>query len=272
MPGLSVRLYECYVEGVSAIDRVIDAKSRNGTLFKGVSYLLPWISANGAGIDLVPTTGDQCLILASDRNVDNVLGPPSPNSAGGRLTVCIGFKIPVSASSQGLELGGRVPELPPGSMAIRTLSEDGNGGTLILTRGGSALIGANDQCRTLYSPIDSSIIHLFNNWKLIGPGGYVQWRREKGSDVVNYDAQYRVGTDSDSLAVNVHIGGDGDNPLDIVCGPPGGNPYLRVRVDANGEAHIEGESLNITGRAGVDIDGAQVRIKGRQVLGQGDPI
>lgn len=275
MPGLRTRIYECHVTGVHELDRVIDARSRSGRVFKQIGYLLPWISANGSGIDIVPKTGDQCLVLATPEAPRGRQGPPAAREKSASFAVCIGFKVPVSVNSQGLELGERLSSLPQGSMGLRTLSEDGNEALLLLTRGGTALIAANSGCRTLYSPVDSSIIHLFNNWEMNGPGGHVKWMRREGSDVVKYEAQYRVGTAEDTgVRVDVRVGGEGeDDPVDIVVGTPDHQyPYLRVRVDANGEAHVEGESINITGRANVNIDAPQVMIKNRQVLDQGDPI
>lgn len=261
MPGLNVRVYECYVQTVHENDRLLDAVSLNGTRFRRVSYLLPWISAAGSGIDVVPRTGDQCLILAS---------PAGP----GRMVFVIGFKVPTSPKSAGQELGGRLAGLPQGSVALRCLAEDGNSAHVILLPGGTLMLGANDMCRTLYSPVDNSIISIFNNWELKGPGGFVKWLRNEGEDEVSYEAQYRthVGGDEGSI-VDVRVGGDGEDPVEVVVTPAGGkHQSLRISVSADGEAFIEGESINIHGRANVDIDAPNITIKGRQVLGQGDPI
>jgi hypothetical protein len=268
MPGLNVKVYECHVTGVRENDRVVDVRSRNGTVFKQVSYLLPWISSKGSGIDVIPKTGDQCMVLASSQMAGKA------NKGG--MAMVIGFKIPTSPEYAGIELGGRMIDMPQGSIVIRALADSGDEAHLILSSGGSLLIGANDACRTLYSPVDSSIIHVFNNWEMIGPGGYVKWLREEASDAVSYEAEYRtlVDPEQSALRVKVRIGGEGDDPVDVVVGADdtGENPFLRVRVTADGEAFIEGESINIIGRAGVTIDGSNVTIKGRQVLGQGDPI
>ena len=276
MPGLPVEIYECQVRGVHEDDRVIDAVSRTGALFQGVSYLLPWISADGSGIDFVPKVGDQCLILASAVPRANPRGAPFPGQVErGRYVICIGFKLPVTKGAAGLCLGGRLAGLPQGSMGFRAVSEDGNEALLLLTRGGTAIIGANEGCRTLYSPVDSSIIHIFNNWELNGPGGHIKWTRVSGQGHVQYEAEYRTEAiaEQSAMRVNVNIGVDDANPVDVtVSTGPGARPYLRVRVSSSGEAFIEGEIINIVGRAGVNIDGAEVKIKNRQVLGQGDPI
>lgn len=265
MPGLPVQVYECHVTGVRENDRVLDATSRTGVVFKRVSYLLPWITASGSGIDVIPKTGDNCLILKT---------PGNPRQAdGGSMAFVIGFKIPTSPEYEGQELGQRYKDLPQGSMVLRARSEDGNDAHLILSAGGSALIGANDACRTLYSPVDSSVTTLFNSWRLNGPGGYVRWQREPKSSTVSYESEYRVNTSKDEgLRVNVKIGAEGGDPFEVLVGNGGDRPYLRVRVDENGEAHIEGESINIVGRASVSIDAPTVNIKKRPVLGQKDPI
>lgn len=267
MPGLPVGIYECYVKAVHEDDRVIDVVSRGGATFSRVSYLLPWISANGSGLDLVPKTGDKCVVLAS----------PRPRKASsGRYVICIGFKLPVTPNAPGQELGERIQGLPAGSMGFRSVTEDGNEALLLLTRGGTAIIGANTGCRTLYSPVDSSVIHLFNNWEMTGPGGFVKWTRQAGESAVVYEAEYRTEVESEqSGPQRVHIkidGAEGDPVAVTVHAGDTERPYLRVRVSSDGEAFIEGEQININGRAGVNIDGAEIKIKGRQVLSQGDPI
>jgi len=264
MPGLNVKIYECYVTGVHANDRILDANSKGGTVFRGASYLLPWISMNGSGIDCIPKTGDNCIILSTT---------PS-NDSQGRLSFCIGFKLPASEAYNGLELGQRIEGLPQGSMGFRAVAEDGNEALVLLTRGGTAVIGANGVCRTLYSPVDSSVITIFNNWELSGPGGFVKWMRDAGNEVVEYRSQYRVSTaEEEGVRVDIRVGGADADPVNINIGMPNSDqPFLQVLVDKDGKAWLKGESINIVGRAGVTIDGAEVKIKNRQVLGQGDPI
>lgn len=265
MPGRPVRIYECEVTGVRAQDRLLDARSRKGAVFERASYLLPWINADGNGIDLVPKTGDMCMILASD--------PEPRQKDSGRMVMVIGFKVPVNPYVAGQELGKRDPDLPQGSISFRVRSEDGNEAHLILNAGGSLLLGANKTCRTLYSPIDDSITTLFHKWKLSGPGGYVRWERERGSSEVRYEAEYRVDTSEDVGVMRARVNiGPGDNPLDITVEDGGEFPYLRVRVDSNGEAWVEGESVNIIGRASLRLDAPNMTIKKRAVLDQGDPI
>lgn len=264
MPGLPVQVYECQVTGVREDDRVLDAISRNGTTFKRTSYLLPWISANGSGIDVVPKTGDQCLVLATQA---------SPTDSG-RMAFVIGFKVPTNPLYAGQELGERLAGYPQGSVILRARAEDGNEAHVVLNAGGSLLMGANETCRTLYSPVDSSVITLFDNWVLKGPGGYVRWRREPGSGAVSYEAEHRTLVDPEQSAMRTHVrvGGEGEDPVEVTVHDGGPNPFLRVRVDASGEAWIEGESLNLIGRASINIDAPNLTIKKRPVLGQKDPI
>lgn len=269
MPGLTTRVYECSVTGVSEVNRLLSAKSRNGTVFQDVSYVLPWISANGSGYDCVPQTKDKCLILATPERGER-----------GRMAFVIGFQVPPSRQYEGLELGDR-RRLPPGSMAMRAVAEDGNVAEVVCSSGGTVLVSSNETCRTLYSPVDNSVSTLFDNFELLGPGGHVRWRRDERS--VSYRAEYRTNTTMhdervaesrpDDLIVNVNIGGPQDDPLDVtVTSAVGGRPALRVRVDTNGEAWIEGESLNLIGRAAVNIDAPTLTIRGRAVLAQEDPI
>lgn len=279
MPGFESRLYECTVRGVHEDDRVIDVISRGGTPFKNLSYLLPWISAKGSGIDFVPKTDDTCLVLATPEPKRTRGAPRAGGVNRGRYAICIGFKLPVTPGAGGLELGGRRPGLAQGSVCLRAVSESGDDAQLLLTRGGTALLSINDTCRTLYSPVDSSITHFFDSWHMVGPGGSVAWTRKDATNEVTYLAEYqeRVGG-ATGMCLNVKIGGPDTElspvTVDVFDVDRGSieRPYLRVRVTRDGEAFVEGESIHILGRAGVNIDGAQVKIKGRQVLGQGDPI
>jgi hypothetical protein len=276
MPGLKLRLYECQVTGVSSVGRTIDALSRNGTRFAEVGYLLPWTSPDGAGVDFIPKVGDSCLIVAQPQVPKTMEGPSRPRLGGrGRFAICIGFRMVASNMGGGIYGGNRPQDWPQGSVGIRTFSEEGNEAMLLLTRGGTALLAANETCRTIYSPVDSSIIHIFNNWELEGPGGNVLWYRENDSDRVQYEANYRTLADEDQSGtrVRVRVGVSEDDPVEVLVHSGDESlPFLRVRVDSNGEAFIEGQSINIHGEAGVDIDAPQITIKGRQVLGQGDPI
>ena len=266
MPGARVRVHECFITAVYAKDRLIDVQGERGANFRRISYLLPWITASGSGLDIVPQTGDKCLVLAAD----------GADDGRGRLVVCIGFQVPNQSQGAGQQLGGRLESLPEGSVALRCLSGVGDEAMVLLTRGGTVLVSANDGCRTLYSPVDSSIIHIFNNWEMNGPGGHVRWSRKEGEKAVAYHSEYRVHTDG-GLRVNVDINEAGSlqppSPISVtVHNGDVDNPFLRVRVTADGEAFIEGEVINIVGASGIVIDAPEVKIKNRQVLGQGDPI
>ena len=269
MPGQQPRLYECSVLSVRAKDRVLDAQSsRSGTRFTNVSYLLPYINSGGSGFDMVPRVGSQCLILATDR---------AGFGARGRFSVVIGFKSPVTKGA-GLELGGRLADLTEGSLAMRTLDEEGNEAKVICFHGGTVLIGSGDSARTVYSPINSTIAHLFNNWEMTGPGGFVNWVREVGGDDVIYDAEFRVKADPDTpgMRVRVRIGTTGNDPVVLEVARDSGvkpeHPPLRLRVNAAGETFVEGDVINIIGLSGVSIDAPNVVIKGRSVLSEKDPI
>jgi len=262
----SVRAYDCFVTAVRPGDRVIDVRSiSGGARFSNVSYLMPYITALGSGVDCVPQEGDRCLVLASE----------APSAHAGRFVICIGFQLP-TGSGGGLYLGGRDPDLPPGSVAIRAVDELGHEAKVICYRGGTLLIGSGQTATTLYSPIDSSIIHLFNTWEMIGPGGRVTWAREGGKDNVTYAAEYRVKADeeADGFRVNIEIGVDDATPVRVAVTRKKEDdlPALVVTVDGDGVAKIAANQLVVTAYANIDINAPEVTIKGRTVLDQKDPI
>lgn len=277
MPGMKLRLYECQVTGVQSDHRTISAISRNGTRFEAVTYLLPWISANGAGIDIVPKVGDQCLIAAEPEKVRVEGGSLSVNtSASWRYSICLGFKMPGTPRAGGLFLGDRVSGLPQGSVALRTVSENGDEAMLLLTRGGTALIRVNETCQTIYSPVDSSITNIFDNWELKGPGGHVKWRREEDSEVVKYEAEYKTRVSGDTgFKVNVTIDEGASDPVSFEVNNSNlsPDPLIKIYVDATGQVHIEAQSLYIETQANLNIRSrGTFLINNRLVLGQGDPI
>jgi hypothetical protein len=263
VPGLQTKIYECLVTGVLPNDRVLHAKSRNGTRFQNVSYLLPYISARGGGLDCVPEEGDKCLILAAD---------PGPAHRG-RFYVCIGFQAHSSPGSDGLELGRRIKNLPPGSTAIRAVSEDGGDARVVCFKGGTVLIASGEVCQTLYSPIDNAIMHMFNNWEMQGPGGFVRWTRESDSDAVVYESEYRVGVDG-GMRARVEIGADDAEPVrvQVLMSADDPLPPLTLTVNSQGQVTMTVNDLAIEGYAQVSIDAPSVLIKGRRVLDQKDPI
>jgi hypothetical protein len=268
VPGINVKIYECQVTAVRIEDRVFDAKSRNGTPFKNVSYLLPYANLLGGGFDATPRSGDSCIIAADSAS-------SSPTWIG-RWAICLGFRLPVTPNAGGLELGGRITDLPSGSVVMRAIDEEGNDARVVCFSGGTVLLGSGDACQTVYSPVDKSIIHVFNQWEMHGPAGYVRWLRETGSSDPWYRAQYRTRTneDEDALRVDIDIGGSEDNPvrIDVTRLADQEVPNLTIRVDSFGEVFIEGESININGKSSVDITGGTVSILGREVLKQTDPI
>jgi hypothetical protein len=264
MPGRQPRIYECEVLSVSAGDRVITARSFvSGARFSGVSYILPYINSLGSGLDVVPRSGDRCLILATD---------PQGLSKG-RYAVCIGFQTGFSPG-----IGGRRADLTEGSVCLRSVDEEGNDAHVICYAGGTLVIGSGQSARTVYSPINSTIAHLFDNYESRGSGGHFLWNRESGTDQVRLDVEYRTrATPSDTgMRIRVKLGVDPENPvlIEMVNEESGDaeTPPFRLRLSADGQAWLEGESINIIGRAGVTIDAPTVNIKGKPVLGEKDPI
>lgn len=265
MPGVPVRLYECSVLGVSEKDRVLTARSRNGVDFKNISYMLPYVNLLGGGIDFVPKSGDRCLVLASE------MDQRRPTRA--RTAVCVGFEMPPTPQAAGFRLGGRDQTLTPGSVGIHARGEDGSDAYVLCMAGGSVVLGSGGACSTLYSPIDNAVMHVFDAWHMLGSGGHVRWTRD--GSAVAYEAEYRTEVDeaSEAMKVNVRIGGDGSEPVELTVGlgqlDP---PPLRIAVGTNGEVTISGQVINIRGDKSVDIDGGQVTIKGKQVLSEKDPL
>ena len=95
--------------------------------------------------------------------------------------------------------------------------------------------------------------------------------------VGSYEALYRTHTDpeEEAMRVKITIGGDNDDALNVTAGfaDEEENPKFQMRIDAEGEVYIEGESIIINGRAGLDLTSkGQVTINGRQVLAQKDPV
>jgi hypothetical protein len=259
------RVYECEVLSVSASERRIDARSYiTGTKFPGISYALPYMNALGGGVDFVPRSGDRCLVLA----VDSQSG-----LSGGRFATAIGFE---NGFVQGL--GGRRSDLTEGSVCLRSVDESGNDAHVIAYSGGTVVIGSGQSVRTVYSPINATIAQLFDNYEARSSGGHVLWNREPGTDNVTLDAEYRTKSSPQDpgLRLRVQLGLDSENPLVIEAvnedSADQERPPFRLRVSADGQMWMEGESINIIGRAGVTIDAPTLNIKGKPVLGEKDPI
>lgn len=272
MPGRRVRIYECAITGVSPVDRTIDAHSRNGTTFKQVSYLMPYANLMGSGLDVVPRSGDKCLILATDVN-------DQPSMAyRGRLAYCIGFEVPVRQGAAGLRLGGRDPDFTEGTVALRAVGEDGTDARVVCHAGGTVVIGSGKAARTVYSPINNTIASLFDNLELHSSGGTVKWLREPGTDDVSFEAELRTKAVGDTSAVRLRVKvGVEEDPVVIESSPdPGAEassaPFFRIAVTEGGEVNITGNVLNFSAAAAIDIDAPTVTIKGKPVLGEKDPI
>lgn len=264
MTAVSVKLYECTVDRVQPQSRVLDCTSRKGRQFREITYLLPYISAQGSGIDAVPRERDSCLVLAED----------SPSD----YAFCIGFQVPLTLNQQypeALRLGDRQVDLGRGAMAIRAVGDDGSEAKLICYQGGSVLVGSGKQALTLYTPIDNGIINLFNNWELIGPGGFVKWTREEGSSEVKYEAEYRTGVDEDGDSFRVNIGiGVGDDPvsMSVSRGPSDQRPPLTVRVTQDGLVRFEGTCMEFEALGRIEMKAPNIVLNGRRVLARDDHI
>jgi hypothetical protein len=264
MPGRQPRIFECEVISVLADDRVIDARSFvGGTRFNGISYLMPYINSLGSGLDMVPRSGDRCLVLATDVQ----------RLSQGRFAICIGFETGFNPG-----IGGRRGDLTEGSVCLRSVDEEGNDAHVICFAGGTVLIGSGQAARTVYSPIGSTIAHLFDNYEARGSGGHFLWNRDPGSDKIRLDVEYRTRsspTDT-GMRVRVKVGVDPENPVFVEMvnedSADSETPPFRFRLSSSGEAWLEGESINIIGRAGVTIDAPTVNIKGKPVLAEKDPI
>ncbi len=247
-----VMVYECYVESVVPTRRTLNARSRQGKRFVGVSYLLPYMSSIGSGIDVIPEVGAECVVLTGAHKLEFVLG----------------FKLGLSAKVVDTE------ELPDGSLALRAKGEDGSYGYLICAKGGTLFLGSGDSARTVYNPIDKSILHKFNNWEMKGPGGFVTWRRDKASDRVTYEAQYRtrMGKENDGFRTTIQM--SDENPLSIVVDKPNTQDYpaLVLTVDKDGNLVIGGNTIRFEAIGSIEIEAPSVIINQRPVLGQRDPI
>jgi hypothetical protein len=264
MPGLSVKLFECTVEEVSEANRVItSAVSRKGRRFKNLSYMVPYINMLGSGLDFLPQRDDTCLVLAGDP---------------GTFETCIGFKLrPTKGPNGGLELAGRLKSLPPGSMAIRAVGEDGSEARVIAYRGGTVVIGSGALATSVYSPL-GEIKHLFDKFEMNGPGGFVRWRREKGEKTVTYEAEYRVNTDAaqEGMRVNIRIGpaNEKKDPVSIVVSrrKDDAAPALSLTVTKDGEVKFNGNLVDINVLARLIINCPNIVLNGRRILPIDDPI
>jgi len=262
--GRQPRMFECEVLAVNAAARSLDARGISSSRkFPGASYILPYVNSLGGGIDFVPKTGDRCLVMATDQG-----GP-----AAGSLALVVGFETGFVSG-----IGGRMPDLTEGSVCLRSVDEEGNDAHVVAYAGGTLLLGSGRAARTVYSPLDSSIVSLFDNFELRGSGGHVLWNRASGSEKVTLDAEYRTMSrpESPGLRLRVRLGMDDANPLQIEAvndqSSDSSTPPFRLRVTSQGEVYLEGESVNVIGRAAVTIDAPTVNIKGKPVLAEKDPI
>lgn len=264
MPGSLLRLHECRIQAVRQKDRVVDARSVRGRMFKNLSYLLPYINARGSGLDCTPEVGDTCLVLADESGLECI----------------IGFRLTLAEGGDGLELGGRIDPLPDGSMAMRVVGEDGSEARLVCYRGGTVVLGSGALAVSVYTPM-GGISHLFDNWEMTGPGGFVKWARDPQTSIVRYQAEYRVSTDpeADGFRVNVDIAppaaGDSDpTPVRVTVTrkKDDDHPALDVSVGQDGRAHIKANILNIEALATITIDAPNVVVNGRRVRPIQEPM
>lgn len=264
MPGRPTKIYECEVLSVDVGGRLVDVMSvYTGQKFMGIAYATPYLGATGGGMDFIPRPGDRCLVLSTEQQ---------STGSGGRWAACIGF-LNGFASSPSIR-----QSMTDGSVSIRSVDEQGNDAYVVCHTGGTVLIGSGGTARTIYSPINSTIAHLFDNLESRSSGGHFLWNRDVGSGDVRLDAEYRTKADPEEAGarVRVQVGMDEENPVVVEVvntkSSDAGRPAFRMRVSADGQVWLEGESINIIGRAAVTIDAPTLNIKNRPVLTSGDPI
>lgn len=251
MPGSVPRIYECRVQAVRSRDRVLDAMSVRGRQFKDLSYLLPYINALGSGFDCVPNVGDTCIVMAADSG----------------LEVVIGFRVPLVDGGNGQELGGRIDPLPEGSAALRAVGEDGSDARVICYRGGTVVVGSGSLAVSVYTPL-GFIQHLFDNWQLTGPGGFVKWTRQPGTNKVAYSAQYRVRVDEKDAGFRVDVAiGEGETPVSVAVmrQQDDPRPALKISVDNQGVAHLDANVLEVNAFARLECKSPNLILNGRRL-------
>lgn len=252
MPEASARVYECYVRRCYPKQFTVDVQSRQGRNFKRVSYLLPYIRLTGTGINFVPELGAECLVVEGAHGLQLVLG----------------FRMPFSAEQSDRE------DLPPGSIDLCVVSEDGVPARVQLVKGGTVLVQSKNGCRTLYSPSDSSIVHVFSSWEMRGPNGHVLWRRKPGEQHATYEAEYRTKSSRDEPGWRVKIEINDETPMRIRVDRGDDDPAppvdIAVRSDGAVEAVVNRLALRVLGE--LDIIGSDFKVNKRAILPQGDPI
>lgn len=257
MPGSAVRIYECRVQAVRGHDRVLDAISVRGRQFRDLSYLLPYISAMGSGLDCVPNVGDTCIVLATENG----------------LQVVVGFRIVLADGGEGKELGGRVDPLPEGSMAMRAVAEDGSDARVICYRGGTVIVGSGALATSVYTP--GMIQHLFDNWTQEGPGGFIKWTRAQGKDKVEYHSQHRIPVDPAvrGYRVNVDIV-DGDVPVTVTVARDDGDPIppMKITFDKDGKVIIDTTIMKIRALATLELEAPNLVLNNRRVRPTLEPL
>ena len=157
---------------------------------------------------------------------------------------------------------------------IRVSSENGTPARVCLIPGGTVLIQSKKSCRTLYSPADRSIIHVFSTWEMHGAAGHVKWRREVGKEEATYEAEYRTKTNPDEPGFRVRINMSDDQPLSLVVdrGDADGSPPLDFKVNKDGQVKAVLNSLDLRVLGELKVNGSDFKVNGRAILPQGDPL
>lgn len=230
----------------------LNAQTRSGRNFKRVSYLLPYMNISGTGMHFVPEEGAEVLIVTNDEGIQ----------------VCVGFRMPFSVNQNERE------DVPQGSFNVAVIGEDGSVGRIKLLKGGTLLVQAKKSCRTLYSPADSSIIHLFSSWEMEGPAGFVRWKREIGKSRATYEAEYRTKTNKDDPGFRLRIRMNEDQPLSVCVdrGDSDQAPPIDLRVMGDGLVDVRLGSLKLRVLGELDVVASDFKINKRAVLPQGDAI
>lgn len=253
MPGAAPRIYEATVTSVDSVARTLDARSIRGREFKGISYLLPYINSIGSGIQCVPREKDNCIVLSAD------IG----------LEVVIGFRLSPA------DIGAGSFAVPPGSSYMRAVSEDGTDAKLIAYAGGTVLVGSGSSAVSTWSPA-GAIMHVFDSWTQVGPGGHVKWYRRKDSSdsVFEFEHRVKLNPEDDGFRVKGKIDSADDFPfhVSVTRKNEDQNPCLDIKVSKDGKSYIDSNILEINAYAALRIKAPRVFINGRPVKPIQEPI
>ena len=239
-----LQLFECSVKSVDTDKRILSCTSINGRDFQQISWLLPWLSSKGGGIDIVPTRGDRCLV-ASD----------------GQRTYVLGFCQNTISTEEHRE------SIDEGSIGFKIQNEDGSYAKILLNNGGAIIIQANGMLSSFWNPIDNSVIHHFFSMETICPGGYIKWRYNDQTGAVTYEAQYKNSAiDTEATEIKISFDQTENNEFDIILKQLRNNKSrrLHIRADKSGSFMIEADvSIVIRSKGILILDAPIIRVNNR---------